>query len=243
MTRISSILLLSLMLVSTQAYFQDKEHREEAKSFFLNFVKEFTNQYTAISAEGLDYMGAMKLALDYWITKIRIHNFAELKVDYDVNHDILEISAPTFNIDLIIENKYTIPIKIEDLFISIIFNIGPTHFRCAEVEIDYGSVSLDVNVVIEYITKQILSLDIIKSAIRQSEIPIRNVIINAIRSNHQRLHGLVNELRTGSLNPGVLLAQLPNVAFTRVENGEYIINIRQIFSFESQKEKEKKDDL
>ncbi|CAD8147177.1 unnamed protein product [Paramecium octaurelia] len=243
MTRITSILLLSLLFVSSQAYFQDKEHREEAKSFFLNFIKEFTNQYSAITAEGLDYMGAMKLALDYWITQIRIHNFAELKVDYDVNHDILEISAPTFNIDLVVENKYTIPIKIEDLFVSIIFNIGPTHFRCAEVEIDYGSVSLDVNVVIEYITKQLLSLDIIKSAIKKSEIPIRNVLVNAIRSNHQRLNGLVNELRTGSLNPGVLLAQLPNVPFTRVENREYIINIRQIFSFESQKEKEKKDDL
>lgn len=25
-------------------------------------------------------MGAMRLALDYWITRIRVHNFAELKV-------------------------------------------------------------------------------------------------------------------------------------------------------------------
>lgn len=31
-----------------------------------------------------------------------------------MNHDILEISAPTFNIDLIVENTYTIPIKIEE---------------------------------------------------------------------------------------------------------------------------------
>ncbi|CAD8114596.1 unnamed protein product [Paramecium sonneborni] len=243
MTRIPSILLLSLLLVSTQGYFQDKEHREEAKSFFLNFIKEFTNQYTAISAEGLDYMESMKLAFNYWITKIKIHNFAELKVDYDVNHDILEVSAPTLNIDLIVENTYTIPIKIEDLFVSIIFNTGPTHFRCAEVEIDYGSVSLDMNIIIEYTTRQLLSLDIVKSAIKKSETPIKLILINAIRNNHQRINGLINDLRTGSLNPGVLLAQLPNVQFTRVENGEYIINIRQIFSFESQKDKEKKDDL
>lgn len=67
------------------------------------------------------------------------------------------------------------------MFVSIIFNIGPTHFRCAEVEIDYASVSLDVNAVIEYITKQFLSLDIIKSAIKKAEVPLRNVIINAIR--------------------------------------------------------------
>ena len=84
--------------------------------------------------------------------------------------------------------------KYFSLFVSIIFNIGPTHFRCAEVEIDYGSVSLDVNVVIEYITRQLLSLDIIKSAIKKSEVPIRNVIINAIRVLY-----LINYIKEQSL--------------------------------------------
>lgn len=34
-------------------------------------------------------------------------------MEYDVNHDILEFTAPEFHVDLVIDNKYTVPIKIE----------------------------------------------------------------------------------------------------------------------------------
>jgi hypothetical protein len=39
-------------------------------------VTEFTSTFDAVAAEGLDHIGAMKLAFDYWITKIKVQNFA-----------------------------------------------------------------------------------------------------------------------------------------------------------------------
>lgn len=36
---------------------------------------------------------------------------------------------------------------------AIIFNVSPTYFRCTEVELDYGAVSLDWNSVVEYLSK------------------------------------------------------------------------------------------
>lgn len=60
---------------------------------------------------------------------------------------------------------------------SIIFDIDPTRFRCTGVEFDYENVSLDVNLVVQYFSKMLLSLDMMRSAIKTAELPIRNVIV------------------------------------------------------------------
>jgi len=49
---------------------------------------------------------------------------------------------------------------------SLIFHVDKTYFRCAEVELNYGSVSLDWNSVVEYISGSILSSDMIKNALK-----------------------------------------------------------------------------
>jgi hypothetical protein len=51
---------------------------------------------------------------------------------------------------------------------------NPNKLGCTGVQIDYDDLSLDIGTVIEYITRQVLSLDSIKKAIKASEIPIRN---------------------------------------------------------------------
>lgn len=54
---------------------------------------------------------------------------------------------------MIIEDKYTIPVKLEELHVSIILNTSREHFRCTDVEIDYKSLSLDLNMVVEYLSR------------------------------------------------------------------------------------------
>ncbi|CAD8110644.1 unnamed protein product [Paramecium primaurelia] len=243
MTRLVALCTILLLLNSTQAYFTDKSHREQAQELINKFVYGFTQNFDALSAEGLDHIGNMKLAFDYWITKFKVHGFDQLNVNFDVDHDILEINLPTVNLDIIIEDKYTIPVKIENLSASIIFDIEPTRFRCTGVEFDYENLSLDVNLVVQYFSKMLLSLDMLKNAIKQAELPIRNVIVQTIRSNYERLFQLLQDLKTGQYDADALLAKLPQVHHTRIENRELIINVRSIFGYESQREKEKKVDL
>ncbi|CAD8212467.1 unnamed protein product [Paramecium octaurelia] len=243
MTRLVALCTILLLLNSTQAYFIDKAHRQQAQELINKFVIGFTQQFDAISAEGLDHIGNMKLAFDYWITKFKIHGFEKMSLNFDVDHDVLEINLPTVNLDIIVEDSYTIPVKIENLTASIIFDIDPTRFRCSGVEFDYDNVSLDVNLIVQYFSKMLLSLDMVKNAIKTAELPIRNVIVQTIRSNHERLYRLLSDLRAGHFDADALLAKLPEVHHTRIDHREYLINVRSIFGYESQREKEKKADL
>ncbi|CAD8172015.1 unnamed protein product [Paramecium octaurelia] len=258
-------LILSLLLVSSQAQLENRQHREQTRTFIQNFTQEFLNQYTAISAKGMDFdLGIAGLLFDSLRSKVNFHNFAELKVDFDLNNDILKFKAPTLNIYLVvIENKFVIPLKLEDVFVSMNFNFSSNWFSCEKVLIDYTSVSLDLKVlkslldeqfitkyldgnilqkyinssVLKYISgdalvdlfiKFFLSQNIIKDFIKKSEIPIRNFLNDAIRSNHNELKGLINEMKTGSLNARELVYDLPKFSFVNWENQELIINLRRI---------------
>lgn len=69
-------------------------------------------------------------------------------------------------------------------YLAIILEVKPNLLRCSDVEIDYGSVSLDMNSVVEYITRQLLSLDMIKTALKKGELPLRNLFYNALKVAH-----------------------------------------------------------
>ncbi|CAD8122347.1 unnamed protein product [Paramecium sonneborni] len=243
MTRLVVVCTIFLLLNTTQAYFIDKAHRQQANDLIQQFISGFIQNYDALSAEGLDYIGNMRLAFNYWITKLKVHSFEQLSVKFDIDHDILEIYLPSVNLDVIIEDQYVIPTKIENLSASIIFNIDSHHFRCTGVEFDYESVSLDTNIVVQYFSKMLFSLDMLKNAIKTAEMPIRNVLIQAIRNNHERLALLLMNLRNGQIDVNNLLAKLPEVHHTRIENREYIINPRTLFGYVSLRENDKKDDL
>ena len=53
--------------------------------------------------------------------------------------------------------------------------------RCTGTQIEYDDISLDLNAAIEYLTKKLLSLDKLKTAIKEAEIPLRNLIQKGFR--------------------------------------------------------------
>ncbi|CAK87861.1 unnamed protein product (macronuclear) [Paramecium tetraurelia] len=249
------LILVSLLLLFAISLTSVKSQIEIGRKFLLNLMQEFTNQYTGISIEGLDYLG-MSQIWDLFGTKIRFSNITGLNVDQDVNREVLKIYATSTKIDLVVaENKLMIPIKMQDLSVSIFIKAGQNQLNCTQVQIDCSSFYLEDNIlrqyqdvnflkkyldknlitalidpnkIVEYLAQQFLNSGMIKSVIKNSEIPIRNLINNALKNYYQVLQEFLKQLQNDELNPKVLIAGLKNVPIARVENKEYIINIKKI---------------
>lgn len=91
------------------------------------------------------------------------------------------MSYPELTIDIVIEDKYTVPIKLSEYPIIIIllrcsiivnFYYDTHNLRVTEVKIFYSDLFLDINAAIAYVTKKMLSLDIVRNAILNAEIPL-----------------------------------------------------------------------
>ncbi|KAM3134159.1 hypothetical protein pb186bvf_013780 [Paramecium bursaria] len=228
------IILFTLLLTFSLAYYQNQEQRVKVKDFLSGFLNEFRQQYDSISLGGLDFLSNMELGLGYWITRLRVRSLEHITFDFDVEHEIVEFKAAKFYLDIVIEEKYTIPVLIEDLSMSIIINGGENHLRCTGVELDYSSVYLDSNVVVSYLTKQLLSVDMLKKALKDAEIPLRNLFANALRNNWQRTKPLLELVFQDLIQPNSVVYMIPTVLHIQIENRELVLNLRNMFGQKSQ---------